>query len=147
MDQPEYRNNLGQELAIVSRRYRSCADRYLAPLGLTQAKWVPLAHLWLAGGKLPHGDLVARVGVEGPSLVRVLDELEQLGLVERSGGEPDRRTKIIRLTEKAGPVVAEFTQVSDRIEGIVYNGISKSDFAAFRKVLNQISQNLANFRA
>lgn len=136
------RSSIGIELAITARQWRARVDERLAFLGLTQAKWVPLRYLSRAGGCLPQRKLVEQTGIEGPSLVRTLDDLERLGLVERRDGDADRRTKTVHLTDKVEPIIGEITRRADSLREEILDGISDQDIALFRKVLGQISHNL-----
>lgn len=136
------RQTLGIELGIAIRLWRARMDACLAPLGLTQAKWVPLRYLAHAGGSLPQRKLVDQVGIEGPSLVRILDELERLGLIERQANDSDRRAKTIRLTARAKPLVGEIERLAEPMRNAIFDGISDRDMAVFRKVLARISRNL-----
>lgn len=133
---------LGIELGITIRLWRARMDESLAPLGLTQAKWVPLRYLAHAGGSLPQKKLADQVGIEGPSLVRILDELERLGLIERQTNDSDRRAKTIRLTDQARPLIGEIEQRAEDLRQAILDGISDKDMAVFRKVLARISHNL-----
>lgn len=135
-------HNIGLEIGITIRRWRARMDERLAPLGLTQAKWVPLRYLSHAGGSLPQRKLLERVGIEGPSLVRILDELERLGLIERQNCSSDRRTKTICLTERVKPMIDEIEKRSAQLRNEIFDGITDQDVTVFRKVLAQISHNL-----
>jgi MarR family transcriptional regulator for hemolysin len=135
-------SNIGLNLAITARQWRARVDERLTSLGLTQAKWVPLRYLSRAGGSLPQRKLVELTGIEGPSLVRILDELERLGLIERRDGDADRRTKTVHLTDKAEPIIGEIGRRADRLRTEILDGILDKDIAVFRKVLARISHNL-----
>lgn len=138
------RGNIGMELAIMIRRWRAKTDARLTPLGLTHARWVPLRHLSHADGSMPQRKLVEETGIEGPSLVRILDELARLGFIERRDCEADRRTKIVHLTGKAELILGEIAHRVDRLRDEVLEGISDQDIMVFLKVLAQISHNLEN---
>jgi MarR family transcriptional regulator for hemolysin len=137
-------NDIGFELGITARQWRARADERFATLGLTQAKWVPLYYLSRAGGSLPQRELVQRTGIEGPSLVRVLDELERQGLVERCDGDADRRTKIVHLTPKAEPIIREIAGRADHLRDEILSGICEDDISVFRNVLAQLFHNLGS---
>ena len=139
---PDDRNGIAFELSLTARRWRACVDARLAPLGLTQAKWIPLHYLARAGGSLPQRKLLERTGIEGPSLVRILDELERLGFIERRGGDADRRTKTVHLTRKAEPVIARIAEQADGVREEILDGISDRDLAAFRRILGRIAHNI-----
>ena len=71
--------NVGEQFAIelgrVNRQWRKRLDERLKESGLTQARWLVLLHLSRTG-PLSQRDLAELIGVDGPTLVRVLDKLE-----------------------------------------------------------------------
>ena len=70
------------ELGRVGRRWRTLLDARVKHLGLTQARWIALLHLRHSGCRAQR-DLADKIGVEGPTLVRLLDALQERGLIER----------------------------------------------------------------
>jgi MarR family transcriptional regulator for hemolysin len=58
-----------------------------------------------SGGGINQVTLADQIGVTGPSLVRTLDKLVELGLVRRESDPADRRAKTLWLTE-AGEAMA-----------------------------------------
>ena len=54
------------------------------------------------------------IGIEQPSLVRTLDQLEEKGLISRQTCASDRRAKRIKLTEKAEPLISEMEAVINK---------------------------------
>lgn len=108
------RSNLLFRLALLTRRWRQLLDNEFQHAGLTAATWRPLLHLHLLGEGIRQKDLAASVGIEGPSLVRLLDTLVAKGLIERSEDATDRRAKLLCLTNPGRAVV-------DGIHGTVVN--------------------------
>lgn len=90
----------GFRLARIARRWRREIDEGLKPYGLTEATWMPLLHLSHMGNQARQKDLAKSLDIEGSLLVRLLDALETSGLVERFDHETDRRSKVVRLTER-----------------------------------------------
>lgn len=142
MENRKDHSRIGIELGIITRRWRARMDKRLAFLGLTQAKWVPLRYLLSAGGSMPQRKLVEQTGVEGPSLVRILDGLEKLGLIERRDCDADRRAKTIFLTDKAEPIMDSIIQQADLLREEILDSIPDRDIAVFRKVLVQMLHNM-----
>src|SRR4249919_1457507 len=88
--------------ALLSRSYRQwrrAADLRLQPFDLTEATWLPLIRIARAPAPPRQKDLAAALFVDNSSVVRLLDNLEAAGLVERREGE-DRRAKIIVMTPR-----------------------------------------------
>ena len=92
------RLRFGFQLVGFARRWRRELDRRLAVVGLTDATWAPLIHLREAGDGMSQKELAALVGIDGSSLVRLLDILAERGLIERRVDEVDRRTRLVFLT-------------------------------------------------
>jgi MarR family transcriptional regulator for hemolysin len=133
---------IGFDLSRTARMWRSRLDERLAPLGLTQAKWVILLHLSKSDGPLPQRELVDRVGVEGPTLVRLLDGLERLGLIERQDSHTDRRAKSVHLTVAAQPVLHDITRIAANLRKEILTGISDEDLNVCLGVFGRMARNV-----
>ena len=130
------------DLGRVSRRWRARLDERLKVTGLTQARWSTLLHLSRAGECLTQRELAARVGIEGPTLVRLLDALEAQGLIERLPVEGDRRAKSIRLTEAAQPLLAEINRIAADLRREILAGVPVEDLETCQRVLRHIGDRL-----
>ena len=86
-----------------SRRWRNRLNERLAQIGQTQARCESLFWIEVAGGRATQRELAERLGIEGPTFARMLDTLEEEGLVERRASSEDRRTKTIALKKRALP--------------------------------------------
>lgn len=137
--------DMGAEFAIelgrVSRRWRTRLNERLKHTGLNQARWIVLLQL-SSFGPTSQRELAERVGVEGPSLVRVLDRLEDQGLVERRSADDDRRIKHIHLTAAASPVLQKITEVSNELRQELLADIPMKDIDMAWKVLKAIADRL-----
>ena len=137
------REHVGITISKTARTWRTKLDERLSPLGLTQARWLVLMHLSRMGGEAPQKELAFIVGVEGPTLVRVLDGLERMGLVQRLGVEGDKRARLIRLTPKADSVISDIMRIGVKLRGEALAGISDAELESFFRVLEIILGNLA----
>lgn len=136
------KQEMGLIMGRIARGWRVKMDGRLARLGLTQAKWMTLYHLALSEEPVIQRDLAALVGVEGPTLVRLLDGLEKMGLVAREAAQHDRRGKVVRLTEAAQPVVSEMCSVAQCLRDEAFKDISQQDLATCLAVLRHVQGNL-----
>jgi MarR family transcriptional regulator, transcriptional regulator for hemolysin len=138
------RERIGIALGRTSRLMRTKLDERLAPLGLTQAKWLILMHLSRNGGVMPQKELTESIGVEGPTVVRVLDGLERLGLVERRDQPADRRTKDVHLTPQASPILQDIKRITESWREGIWVGVSDEDLAACGRVLGTLLRNMGS---
>src|ERR687883_306428 len=76
-----------------------------AEIGLTRAQWQTLAYLARSEG-INQATLAQLLDIEPITLVRLIDRLEAIGLVERRPDPRDRRQRNLFLTERAWPELA-----------------------------------------
>ena len=134
-------STIGFRIARLPHLWRSILDRRLAPLGLTQTRWVTLYHLWKLGEGNPQCDLARAIGVEAPSLVRTLGQLEAQGLVERRACDDDRRSKRLSLTPAAIPLLEQIDSVVLAARQEMLAGLSEQDLDQLDKWLALIESN------
>ena len=92
------------------------------------------------GENVRQGVLADELGIEGPSLVRLIDLLEAEGLVERREDPSDRRAKTLHLT-KAGEVkVEETNRVLRRVRASLLKDIGADELAITFETLQRIEQ-------
>lgn len=128
------RNNLLYRLVLLTRHWRRALDSEFRSVGLTDATWRPLLHLSILGDGVRQKDLAASLGIEGPSLVRLLDTLIAKGLIQRSEDSSDRRAKQLYLTTEGHSVVARIEETVLGLENELLDQFSEreiSDAAAF----------------
>ena len=126
-----YRNNLIYHLGLLTRRWRQVLDSEFQAAGLTDATWRPLLHLHLLGNGVRQKDLAGSIGIEGPSLVRLLDKLIAKGLILRSEDVADRRAKLLCLTPEGQLLVARIKETVSSLENKLLNSFSDSEIARF----------------
>lgn len=109
------RARFGSLLSQTSRAWRRAVNRRLQPYGLTEATWLPLVHLSRAQTPMRQKDLAASLGLDGSSVVRLLDALQAAGLITRREEDGDRRAKAIVLTPQGQATVEQVEQVAAQV--------------------------------
>lgn len=89
----------------------------------------------------PQCDLARAIGVEAPSLVRTLGQLEAQGLVERRACDDDRRSKRLYLTPAAIPLLEQIDSVVLAARQEMLAGLSEQDLDQLDKWLALIESN------
>jgi len=133
----------GIRFSLLARRWRHHLDAHLAQAGLTDATWVPLIHLDETGGGLSQKDLAKRVGVDGSSLVRVLDILERQGLLERRRSTTDGRARLVHLTPKGKRRVAHIRETLGQGERALLADLSEQELAAMLACFDRIDRRIS----
>jgi MarR family transcriptional regulator for hemolysin len=134
--------NFAFEVAETARLIRREANKRAAVLGATKAQWRVLARLHRSGGGLRQIALADALDVEPITLCRMIDRLEEAGLVERRRDAGDRRAWRIHLTEAAAPVLVKLEAMGAQFNADILAGISNTDREAAARVLARIRHNL-----
>ncbi len=138
---------IGLLVTRVGRLWRRQADQALAEHSLSEATAVPLMVLSRRGKSMRQGLLADEIGVEGPSLVRLVDLLEAEGLVERREDHTDRRAKMLHLTPAGEAKAEEIERVMRRVRSYLLKGISHEHLALAFDVLRSIEKRTAMLEA
>lgn len=140
------RNNLLYHLGLLTRRWRQVLDSEFQAVGLTDATWRPLLHLHLLGDGVRQKDLAASIGIEGPSLVRLIDTLVVKGLLQRSEDGTDRRAKQLCLTAEGQNVVARIHEIVTTLENELLSPFSSSEITRFGQFILALESTVNNVR-
>jgi len=135
-------NNFGVLLHEVARYWRAELDRRLRHLGLSQSQWLVLIKLPDEG--MTQTVLARKVGIEGSTLVRLLDRLQANGWIERQDVPGDRRAKRVVPTAKAKALQHEVAVIAQDLREQLLEGIEPECVAIAAKVLSQLRQKLEN---
>ncbi|MBS0970077.1 transcriptional regulator SlyA [Chimaeribacter arupi] len=135
-------SNLGSDLARLVRVWRALIDHRLKPLEMTQTHWVTLHNINRLPPEQSQIQLAKAIGIEQPSLVRTLDQLEEKGLITRHTCASDRRAKRIKLTEAAAPVIGEVENVIDSTRQEILAGITPQEVELLTKLIGKLEENI-----
>lgn len=133
---------LGSDLSRLVRIWRALIDHRLKPLELTQTHWVTLHSIHQLPPEQSQIQLAKAIGIEQPSLVRTLDQLEEKGLISRHTCANDRRAKRIKLTEKAAPIIVEMESVIDKTRGEILDGFSEQEQSLLIEMIARLERNI-----
>jgi MarR family transcriptional regulator for hemolysin len=97
---PELEERFADALHGTARIWRQAVDRRLKNLGMSQASWMTIAVASKARSPLSQSELADRLGVEGATMVAMVDRLAKAGFVVRQPCQADRRINRVVLTEE-----------------------------------------------
>ena len=132
---------LGFLIGDVSRLMRRRFDERARAIGVTRAQWRALTKLSRAEG-INQGGLAEALEVEPITLCRMIDRLEEAGLVERRRDPSDRRAWRIFLTDKARPMIEQLNVVADGLFDDALAGLDEAEQQALFASLTRIRENL-----
>ncbi|EMT6574633.1 TPA: transcriptional regulator SlyA [Providencia rettgeri] len=135
-------SQIGTELSRVVRMWRALIDYRLKPLKLTQTHWVTLHNISQLPPEQSQIQLAKAIGIEQPSLVRTLDQLEEKKLISRHICTNDRRAKRIKLTEESEPFIKTVDQVINNTRLEILNNISQDELYQLSQLLLKLEKNI-----
>ena len=133
---------LAWEIAETHRAMRRYYDRRAAALGVTTAQWRVIAHVGHSPG-LKQVELAERLDVEPITAGRIVDRLEEAGLVERQPDPGDRRAWRLFLTEKAEPISGKLRDLAEHMADEAFAGFDLEDLQKIRAQLALVRDNVA----
>lgn len=133
--------NLIIQLVDTARMLRREFDRRAAGIGVTRPQWMLLVRLFHCDGQR-QVDLAEQLEVEPITLCRMIDRMEEAGLVERRRDERDRRAWRIHLTPRSTPIIADLREVGERLHERALDGLDEAQRLAAASFLAQIKDNL-----
>ncbi|WP_426750092.1 MarR family transcriptional regulator [Myxococcus sp. Y35] len=142
MSPPLTRSNFGYQLLLLARRWRQLVDAELEAYQLSDATWRPLVHLSHLGDGVRQKDLASGLGIGGPALVRLLDALEEQGLIERDDDAEDRRAKRIRLTKAGRELSQRVRGVLSELESEFLGGLRDAQLEQCGRIFEQLDQGM-----
>lgn len=135
-------DSLGFLISDISRLMRRRFDERARQVGATRAQWRTLTTLSRHEG-VNQGALAELLEVEPITLCRMIDRLEESGLVERRRDPADRRAWQLFLTDKAGPILADLRSMADDLFEQMLDGLPQARRDALADALDTIRGNLA----
>jgi MarR family transcriptional regulator, transcriptional regulator for hemolysin len=132
------RSEFARTVISVGRTWRRIVDEALSESGFSQATAVPL--LFLLDGPTRQCFIAQSLGLEGPSLVRVIDQLVAEKLVVRQEDASDRRAKILSLTGKGQQRARLIEEVFDRLRREILADISDEQLASTVRLLKKVEE-------
>ncbi len=138
-------HHIGYLLADNSRLARRAFDERVRADGVTG----PQARLLLMLERTPEehqGFYADLLDVEPITLCRMVDRLEDAGLVERRPDPGDRRARRLHLTAKSRAKLARVRERLDEMVDEMLTGISDGERQEFVRLLKVLHTNLASLR-
>ncbi len=130
------RQHVSSSLVLAARHWRRTVHGVIAAYNVSEACAAPLLIAGRLDAPVRQVTLAEMTGIEGPSLVRLLDQLCKADLVRRDEDPDDRRAKMISLTDEGRVVTAKIETQLMGFRADVLSSISTADLEATVRVLN-----------
>ena len=119
-------------------------DRMLAASGIDSfngAQGRILYVLW-QNDNISISSLSSQTSLANTTLTAMLDRMESIGLIVRKPDPGDRRNRLIALTEKAKSPQDDYTNISQKMNEIYYDGFTEPEIVQFESYLQRVLNNL-----
>jgi MarR family transcriptional regulator for hemolysin len=132
---------IGRRVALVGKALGYAFNAALGEAGGSLPIWLVLSSLERDRWRTQH-DLARSLGIEGPTLTRHLDTLEQMGLVVRRRDEADRRAVRVETTEAGRALYQQLLQAAIAFDQRLRAGFSKQELDQLDALLLRLEENL-----
>ena len=132
---------LGLLLATTSKAVGRAFNDALAERGGSIPIWLILNAL-KSDARRTQLELANAVGIEGPTLTRHLDGMEEAGLVRRQRGTLDRRAVQVELTRAGHALHGRLLKAVISFNQQLRAGLSGEDEETLRRLLGQLQDNV-----
>jgi DNA-binding MarR family transcriptional regulator len=129
---------LAELLSHSARRLRRGSTTQLAPLGLTMAQARVLRLVASSGRPLRMADIAAGLEVVPRSVTTMVDGVEAAGLIVRSTDPDDRRSILVRLTDRGLALLESLEQARRATAEEVFGGLGDDDRAHLARLLGDL---------
>ena len=141
-----YTTSIEERFALAlhnaARTWRQAVDRRLRHLGVGQAGWLAITAIAKAKCAFSQIELAHALGVEGPSLVSLIDRLVKSGLVERHPSKTDRRVKHVVLTDAGRELYANVKSEAARYQQEVLSGVDRDRLLDVTQLLETLQSRI-----
>ncbi|WP_454280438.1 MarR family winged helix-turn-helix transcriptional regulator [Sphingomonas sp. Marseille-Q8236] len=138
LDSTSLRRNFSARLVPMARAYRRHLDKGLAGLSLSHTAALAVMLVGRTEDGMRQGVLADQLGVEAPSVVPLLDQLERAGLVERRVDLTDKRARLLHVTAEGRAVAAEVEERTATIRAELFAGVDDADLVAATRVFDHL---------
>ena len=138
----DFETSVGFIVNATAKTFQKVLDSELRKnVGVTISQWRVIGSLVLRPG-LTQKEIADKVGVEGATLVPVIDKMEKEGLLKRKPDSKDRRVNRIYLTPKADSLWDSMMECALRIRKVSTRDIPEDQLKTSLETLRKISKNL-----
>ncbi len=135
-------DNVGLSIADISRRLLMAFDEEMTSLamGITGAQWVILMRI-ANGCASTASELCRFTRYDTGSMTRMLDRLEEKGLIHRVRSRSDRRVITLELTEAGRELYPLLPPVAIKVLNAYLQGFTRDELDQFEGFLNRMRAN------
>jgi MarR family transcriptional regulator, transcriptional regulator for hemolysin len=140
-----YQDSIGFIVKSTAKAFESAFDQQLirrkADITVTQSRVI--GTLALVKDGMTQKEIASTIGIEAPTIVPIIDKLEDQGIVIRRPDHNDRRNNMIFLTGKSEAKWELIIECALELEKASHKGLSEEELEITKRTLRKIAQNVA----
>jgi MarR family transcriptional regulator, transcriptional regulator for hemolysin len=145
MVSPTLDRSFGFLLHDIARLLRKRYEQRARPLGLTRAQWQALSQLQRREG-INQSGLADLLEIEPITVARLVDRMQEAGMVERRKDPADRRAHRLFLTGRGRPMLEHGRALADAVYAEAFAGVAAADRERLIDLLLHVRGNLSDRR-
>ncbi|HBC96136.1 MarR family winged helix-turn-helix transcriptional regulator [Clostridium sp. MT-14] len=142
--------NLDDCMAFITSRsakiFSETMEQRLSPYSITRPQWVAIYYIYTSNS-ITQRVLADKMSVKEPTVVRLIQKMEQEGLLTRFGIAGDKRVKQLHLTKKGTNLYHELLPVAEKFMNDTIEGISKENLQILKDTLSMMVYNALKKRS
>lgn len=125
----------------AARAHRRRAAAALAPLGLHPGQELLLSIL-AKRGSATQVQLARILGVEPPTIAKMVGRLEAAGFADRTPDPRDARAKLVSLTDQGADAAARVSAVWAELSALTHAGLTPDEAEQLTQLLARVTEQL-----
>lgn len=131
-------------LGIISHRAMNTAKEMYQEFDLNRSQASVLFMLHKRDS-MSQKELAAQLNVTAPSITSMIQKMERDKYITREPDQYDQRVMRLTLTEKGRSCIQAVKNVADRMEEILFQGMSSEEKLLFRRLMIRAGDNLTTY--
>jgi len=145
MKKYDFENSIGFVVYSASKAFQKAFDLELRnKIGITITQSKVIFALYMHSGPTQR-ELADKIGVESPTLVPIIDKMEEDGYVKRKPDPQDRRIKRIYTTSKTDSLWDSMLECAAQIRKVSTKEVSEQEIKSALGVIKKITENLTAY--
>jgi MarR family transcriptional regulator for hemolysin len=141
----DYQDSIGFIVKSTAKAFESAFDQQLRrKADITVAQSRVIGTLALVKDGMTQKEIASTIGIEAPTIVPIIDKLEEQGIVIRRPDHNDRRNNMIFLTDKSEAKWELIIECALELEKASYQELSEEELEITKRTLHKIAQNVAD---
>jgi len=139
---------LSHQMVRTAQTWRNLVDVSLrTQTGQSRARWEMLFAIAFSEVPVTMSDVAEKLGVQWPTLVRVMNELEEEGLIQRYDNPADKRSRLIELTPRGIRTIEQIRATLDPLRKEIMSVLSAEEVRQCTRLLGRVKRAILSYNA